>query len=70
MEFLHGAIRSKNKNACFFIRKPESLNELPEEYKGRFFDSDDLAKCHLTVNQGFDGYFIKKILFSQPEIEK
>lgn len=49
MEFIHGAFRSKNKNACFFIRTPESLEDLPSKYRDRFFDKDELAICHVKV---------------------
>ena len=50
MEFMHGAIRSQNKNACFFIRKPESLEQIPKKYEDKFYDKDDLPKAHLKVN--------------------
>jgi hypothetical protein len=49
MEFIHGAIRSKNKNACFFIRKPESLEQIPSKYQDKFFDKEELPKAHLKV---------------------
>ena len=44
MEFLHGALRSKNKNACFFIRSPESLNSIPAEYNEKFFETEYILK--------------------------
>ena len=49
MEFLHGAIKSNNKNACFFIRSPESLTEIPTEFNDKFFESNDLGKIQLKV---------------------
>ena len=49
MEFLHGALRSKNKNACFFIRTPESLNSIPAEYNEKFFEADSYSKVQLKV---------------------
>lgn len=47
MEFLHGALRCRNRNACFFIRSPESLNGIPAEYYDKFFESDSFSKLQL-----------------------
>lgn len=49
MEFLHGALRCRNQNACFFLRSPESLSQIPAEYHEKFFESDDFAKLQLKV---------------------
>ncbi len=49
MEFIHGALRRKNKNACFFIRSKESLDEIPVEYQDKFFESNHLSKFQIQV---------------------
>ena len=49
MEFLHGALRCKNKNACFFIRSPESISDIPVEYYDKFFENDSFSKLQLKV---------------------
>ncbi len=64
MEFLHGALRSNNKNACFFIRSSESLNGIPAEFDVKFFESLEISiaqmKClkeklrNYVPNQVFD----------------
>ncbi len=50
MEFLHGALRSKNKNACFFIRSKESLRNIPEEFNEKFYETNELSIHQLKVN--------------------
>jgi len=50
MEFLHGALRSKNKNACFFIRSKESLKNIPEEFNEKFYETNELSIHQLKVN--------------------
>ena len=37
MEFLHGFLRSKNKNGCIFIRSKKSLEKIPEEFNEKVF---------------------------------
>ena len=54
MEFMHGAIRSRNKNACFFIRTPESLSGIPSKFHDKFYDNEDLSKAHLEVTVLFN----------------
>lgn len=49
MEFLHGALRCRNKNACFFIRSPDSLKDIPAEYHEKFFETNDFSKQQLEV---------------------
>lgn len=49
MEFIHGALRSKNENACFFIRSKESLNGIPEEYNEKFYEGVESSKVLLKV---------------------
>ncbi len=49
MEFLHGALRTKNPNACFFIRSKESLNDIPVEYHEKFFETNQLSKLQMKV---------------------
>ena len=49
MEFLHGALRSKNKNALFFLRSKESLDGLPVEYYEKFYESVPYSKIQLEV---------------------
>ena len=49
MEFIHGALRSKNKNACFFLRSKESLNGIPLEFHEKFYESDEFSKLQLKV---------------------
>jgi hypothetical protein len=54
MEFMHGAIKSMNRNSCFFIRTIESLTSIPDAYANKFFDFDkngldQLSKAHLQV---------------------
>ncbi len=56
MELLHGALRSKNKNACFFIRSKESLNNIPTEYNEKFYESAEFSKLQLKV------YYLKLFL--------
>lgn len=45
MEFLHGALRCRNQNACFFIR--DKLNNIPDEYKDKFFETSKDSKSQL-----------------------
>ena len=51
MEYLHGALRSKNKNACFFIRSKDSLNGLPPEYNEKFFETVPFSKLQLQIEK-------------------
>lgn len=51
MEYLHGALRSKNGNACFFIRSKESLDGLPPEYNDKFFETVPMSKIQLQVEK-------------------
>ena len=45
MEFIHGAFRTRNPNACFFIRKSEDiLKNLPEKYLDKFRDKDEMSQ--------------------------
>jgi hypothetical protein len=48
MEFLHGAIRTKNKNACFFLRSKESLIGIPNLFENKFYESSELSKTQLN----------------------
>lgn len=54
MEILHGALRTKNPNACFFIRNCESLKDIPVEYHEKFFETNQLSKLQMKV---MDFYF-------------
>lgn len=47
MEFLHGALRCHNRNACFFIRSPNSLSDIPAEHYEKFFESDSFSRLQL-----------------------
>lgn len=47
MEFLHGALRSNNKNSCFFIRSKESLNNIPDKYHDKFFETNRLSQLQM-----------------------
>ena len=49
MEFLHGFLRSKNKNACVFIRSKESLRDIPNEFDEKFFEKDPYSIAQLQV---------------------
>ena len=49
MEFLHGALRTKNKNACFFLRTKDSLDNIPVEFNDKFFETNSLSKLQLKV---------------------
>jgi hypothetical protein len=49
MEFLHGFLRSKNKNACVFIRSKESLKGIPGEFNEKFFEKDPYSIAQLQV---------------------
>ena len=50
MEILHGAFRSKNPNAAFFIRKADGyLQDIPEDKLGGYADKPDIAKIQLKV---------------------
>jgi hypothetical protein len=51
MEYMHGALRSKNSNACFFIRSKESLEGLPPEYNEKFFEAVPFSKLQLQVEK-------------------
>ena len=51
MEYLHGALRSHNSNACFFIRNKEALDGLPPEYNEKFFETVSLSKIQLQVEK-------------------
>lgn len=45
MEFIHGAFRTNNPNAFFFIRQSENLlKNLPEKYNDRFRDKDERSQ--------------------------
>lgn len=50
MEFLHGALRSQNKNACFFVRSKDSLNDIPPEYNEKFFETNKFSQIQMKVN--------------------
>ena len=42
MEFIHGAFRTNNPNAFFFVRDSENvLKNLPEKYNDRFRDKEE-----------------------------
>ncbi|XP_041355053.1 TPR repeat-containing protein DDB_G0287407-like [Gigantopelta aegis] len=49
MEIMHGALRSRNRNAVFFFRDPSFLSDLPDEYHPKFEDVDSLCREHLRV---------------------
>ena len=49
MEFLHGALRSRNKNSCFLIRSKESLNNIPVEFNEKFYETNELSILQLKV---------------------
>lgn len=49
MEFLHGALRSNNKNSCFFIRTKESLDGIPNDYHDKFYESNKFSKFQLVI---------------------
>jgi hypothetical protein len=51
MEYLHGALRSKNTNACFFIRSKESLEGLPPEYNEKFFETVPFSRLQLQAEK-------------------
>jgi hypothetical protein len=51
MEYLHGFLRSKNSNACVFIRSKETLNGLPGEFNDKFFETVPLSKLQLQVEK-------------------
>ncbi|ESN94094.1 hypothetical protein HELRODRAFT_193832 [Helobdella robusta] len=64
MEILHGAYRLKNPNALFCFREPDFLKNIPDKYKNKFVDEEDLSvqqlmklkeklKCQFT-DQYFD----------------
>ncbi len=50
MEILHGALRSRDKNALFFIRSAESLDGIPSEYHEKFYEADSYSKLQLKVH--------------------
>jgi hypothetical protein len=49
MEILHGVLRSRNKNALFFIRSGDSLEGIPSEYNEKFYEADSYSKLQLKV---------------------
>ena len=49
MEFLHGAIRSKNSNACFFIRAPQTLSDIPQDFREKFIETNKLGREQLKA---------------------
>lgn len=51
MEYLHGALRSKNGNACFFIRSKDALEGIPKEYHEKFFETVPMSKLQLQVEK-------------------
>lgn len=53
MEFVHGALRCGNRNACFFLRSPDSLKEIPVEYSDKFFEANEFSKLQLKVKTSF-----------------
>jgi len=42
MEIVHGAFRKLNPNALFMIREPDALDEIPEDVKAPFCDTDEM----------------------------
>ena len=45
MEFIHGAFRTRNPNACFLIRQSDDiLKHLPEKYLDKFRDADESSQ--------------------------
>ncbi|CAF0886903.1 unnamed protein product [Didymodactylos carnosus] len=40
MEFIHGAFRTNNPNACYLVRNSNALTNVPEKYKAKFFEKD------------------------------
>jgi hypothetical protein len=49
MEFIHGAFRTNNPNACFLIRKSENvLKNLPEKYADKFRDKDEISQKQIN----------------------
>ena len=51
MEFVHGALRSKNKNACFMIRDAGSLSGIPAEYHEKFYETNALSREKLQMEK-------------------
>lgn len=49
MEFLHGVLRTRNKNACFFLRTKDSLDNIPVDYNDKFYETNNLSKLQLKV---------------------
>ncbi|KAJ8315779.1 hypothetical protein KUTeg_007929 [Tegillarca granosa] len=49
MEILHGAYRTKNPNAAFFIRDEKFLKDIPKDYTSKFVDEKPASKQHLKV---------------------
>ena len=49
VEIIHGALRTRSRNALFMFREGESLRYLPRGYHGEFEDSSLLAKQCLKV---------------------
>lgn len=71
MEFLHGALRCRNRNACFFIRSPQSISDIPAEYYDKFFENDSFSKLQLKVNCFFFKSFLSfKITINLKALKK
>lgn len=69
MEFLHGSIRCRNKNACFFIRDP--LEDIPREYEDKFFESSYESKSQLkTLKKKLFHYFPNQVFKYSCEYDK
>lgn len=47
MEILHGAYRLQNRNALFMFRDGSIIDDIPEEHRPRFKDTDPLQALHL-----------------------
>jgi hypothetical protein len=63
MEYLHGALRSRNSNACFFFRSKDSLNGVPVEYNEKFFETLPFSKLQLQVEkEKLRNYFLDQIV--------
>lgn len=70
MEFLHGALRSQNKNACFFIRSLDSLKKIPAQYHDKFFETNLLSQLQMkALKEKLKEYYPNQVFDYSAEYE-
>eukprot|EP00730_Choanoeca_flexa_P006177 TRINITY_DN12099_c1_g1_i8.p1 TRINITY_DN12099_c1_g1~~TRINITY_DN12099_c1_g1_i8.p1 ORF type:complete len:1039 (+),score=199.76 TRINITY_DN12099_c1_g1_i8:48-3164(+) len=67
MEVLHGAYRTRNPNAAFFVRSQDVLSTIPDEHLERFQDQDEYAiQAMAALKDKLRGRFEKAVYDYSP----